>query len=73
MKSGLSADAEVADVIRHSAWCWPNARPEDMEEVQCAYSLTVPSEAEDQFIWKLSRDGVCFSSSTREFLRGKGI
>ncbi|KAF9683305.1 hypothetical protein SADUNF_Sadunf05G0199000 [Salix dunnii] len=54
VKSGLSADAEVADVIRHSAWCWPNARPEEMEEVQCAYSLTDPSEAEDQFIWKPS-------------------
>ena len=70
MKSGLSADAEVADVIRHSAWCWPNAMPEDMEEVQCAYSLIVPSEAEDQFIWKLTPDGVCFSSSTKEFSLG---
>lgn len=73
MKSGLSADAEVADVIRHSAWCWPNAMPEDMEEVQCAYSLIVPSEAEDQFIWKLTPDVVCFSSSTKEFSWEKGI
>ncbi|KAL9358340.1 hypothetical protein Peur_051593 [Populus x canadensis] len=66
MKSGLSADAEVADVIRHSAWCWPNAMPEDMEEVQCAYSLIVPSEAEDQFIWKLTPDVIDLEKATLE-------